>query len=50
MNSKLKYISSSFILIALIVILALGFIYFSPRPPLTIDPETLSGDGSTLNY
>ena len=24
--------------------------YLSPRPPLTIDPETLAGDGSTLNY
>ena len=24
--------------------------YFSPRPPLTIDPATLAGDGSTLNY
>lgn len=26
----------------------LGF--FSPRPPLTTDPATLAGDGSTLNY
>jgi len=24
--------------------------WFSVRPPLTIDPETLAGDGSTLNY
>lgn len=24
--------------------------YFSPRPPLTIDPATLAGDGSTINY
>ncbi|GAB5453569.1 MAG: hypothetical protein Hals2KO_38970 [Halioglobus sp.] len=24
--------------------------YFSSRPPLTIDPATLAGDGSTLNY
>lgn len=24
--------------------------YFSARPPLTIDPETLAGDGSTINY
>jgi len=24
--------------------------FFSPRPPLTIDPATLAGDGSTLNY
>ncbi len=24
--------------------------FFSSRPPLTIDPTTLAGDGSTLNY
>jgi len=24
--------------------------FFSPRPPLTTDPATLAGDGSTLNY
>lgn len=24
--------------------------YLSPRPPLTTDPATLAGDGSTLNY
>jgi len=26
------------------------FMYFSARPPLTIDPATLAGDGSTVNY
>lgn len=33
--------------------LALGLFwlaYLSPRPALTIDPETLAGDGSGLNY
>ena len=24
--------------------------YLSPRPPLTIDPATLAGDGSKINY
>ncbi len=24
--------------------------FFSPRPPLTIDPETLAGDGSAISY
>ena len=24
--------------------------YLSPRPPLTIDPATLAGDGSQINY
>lgn len=35
------------------VVVALGvflFIYFSPRPPLTIDPATLAGDGGVVNY
>lgn len=26
------------------------FAFFSDRPPLTIDAETLAGDGSTINY
>ena len=29
---------------------AFWFLYFSARPPLTIDPATLSGDGSVINY
>ncbi len=38
---------------ALLVLLFLGgfwLLFFSERPPLEIDPETLAGDGSTLNY
>ena len=34
-------------------VLAIGlfvFVYFSPRPELTIDPQTLAGDGSRINY
>ena len=34
----------------LLVIFVFCFIFFSPRPPLTTDPQTLSGDGSTINY
>lgn len=30
--------------------LAFWFVFFSPRPPLTIDPAVLTGDGSTVNY
>lgn len=35
-----------------LIFLTLGFwlAFFSPRPPLTIDPATLAGDGSTLDY
>lgn len=32
------------------VLLLFWFAFFSPRPPLTIDPATLAGDGSVLNY
>jgi hypothetical protein len=35
-----------------IVVVAAAFsaLFFWPRPPLTTDPATLAGDGSTLNY
>ncbi len=36
------------LLLALVALFWLAFI--SPRPPLTIDPATLAGDGSQLNY
>lgn len=38
--------------LALVVFFAWAFwlAFFSARPPLTIDPATLAGDGSTLNY
>ena len=39
--------------LAVVVVLVFGiflFMYFSPRPPLTTDPATLAGDGSTINY
>ncbi len=34
----------------LLFLVAFWQMYFSARPPLTIDPETLAGDGSVLNY
>lgn len=38
--------------IALLVVMGGAFwlIFFSPRPPLTIDPATLAGDGSLVDY
>lgn len=39
--------------IAILLCLALALFwlaFLSPRPPLTIDPATLAGDGSALNY
>ncbi len=34
----------------MLVVLLFLFVFLSPRPPLTTDPATLAGDGSTLNY
>lgn len=33
-----------------ILLLLLAFAFFSARPPNTTAPETLAGDGSTINY
>ncbi|MDB2584685.1 hypothetical protein N9X91_00010 [Alphaproteobacteria bacterium] len=40
------------ILIGLPILVAIVFwaVFLSPRPPLTTDPATLAGDGSTLDY
>ena len=47
MLKLLKYLLA----VGLSLILGLFWLaYLSPRPPLTIDPETLAGDGSVLNY
>ncbi|MFK8048778.1 MAG: hypothetical protein AB8B81_10115 [Halioglobus sp.] len=33
-----------------LVLVLFWLMYFSSRPPLAIDPATLAGDGSTVNY
>lgn len=40
------------LLMVVVLLFAIAFwgLLFSPRPPLTTDPATLAGDGSTLNY
>ncbi len=45
-----KYILGTLSVLIVIVTGAFWFIFFSSRPPLTIDPATLAGDGSALNY
>ncbi len=32
------------------ILLAFWALFFSPRPPITTDPATLAGDGSTVDY
>ena len=38
------------LMVMLILLGAFWYLFFSPRPPLTIDPVTLTGDGSTIDY
>lgn len=45
-----KYLLATLTVLVVIVVCAFWFIFFSSRPALTIDPATLAGDGSALNY
>ena len=36
--------------ISVLIMAVFWLLFFSPRPPLTINPDTLAGDGSLLNY
>ncbi len=36
--------------LAALLLIAFWAIFLSPRPPLTTDPATLAGDGSTVDY
>ena len=38
------------LILSALVIALFCFVFFSPRPPLSIDPATLIGDGSQINY
>ena len=46
----LKILLRIFIALALLLVAAVWMAFFSARPPLTIDPATLAGDGSAINY
>jgi hypothetical protein len=47
----MKKIAVRSLLIILVLFVGLfWFVFFSARPPLTIDPVTLAGDGSSINY
>ena len=46
----IKTVLSVFIALLLLASWLIWLGWFSARPPLTIDPATLAGDGSTLNY
>ncbi|MEH6634434.1 MAG: hypothetical protein V7700_02900 [Halioglobus sp.] len=45
-----KVILGAAITLLLLVLAVFWMLYFSSRPPLTINPATLAGDGSVINY
>jgi len=46
----MKFIGYTFVALTVLVLFGFWLAFFSARPPLTIDPATLAGDGSTINY
>jgi len=49
-RTLIKFISRLLAVVAFLFICGFLFVFFSPRPPLTIDPAVLAGDGSSINY
>ena len=49
-NKLARFFTYSVLTLLVVALGGFGIAFFSPRPPLTIDPTTLAGDGSTLNY
>ena len=45
-----KMLFKTALVLSALLIAVFCFVYFSPRPPLSIDPATLMGDGSQINY
>ena len=45
-----KWLSRIVATVTLLFVAAFWQLFFSSRPPLTIDPATLAGDGSIINY
>ncbi|MBT8149349.1 MAG: hypothetical protein HKO71_01005 [Pseudomonadales bacterium] len=45
-----KWLLRAVAVLGLLLLAAFWQLFFSSRPPLTINPATLAGDGSTLNY
>ena len=45
-----KLLIRSGLVVVVVILAAFWMLFFSSRPPLTTDPATLAGDGSTVNY
>jgi len=50
MNRFFRFLAGLAVLLVLLFMIGFWLMFFSERPPLRIDPATLAGDGSTLNY
>ena len=50
MRRVFRFIGAVSVLILLFVTVAVWILFFSERPPLTIDPATLVGHGGEINY
>ena len=50
MNRILKFLAGVFAIFGALLAAGLWAAFFSERPALTIDPATLAGDGSQINY
>ncbi|MDG1441088.1 MAG: hypothetical protein P8R02_00220 [Pseudomonadales bacterium] len=50
MKRLIRFLIGTIALLLLLFGVALWLMFFSERPPLTTDPATLAGDGSTINY
>jgi len=46
----INFLRNAATVILVFAFVAFVFAFFSPRPPLTMDPATLAGDGSAINY
>jgi hypothetical protein len=46
----IKWLIRILFLVVVLFLAAFWQLFFSARPPLTTDPATLAGDGSTINY
>ena len=50
MQTVRKILLTTVLIVAALLIVAIWLAFFSARPPLSIDPATLAGDGSNLDY
>ena len=50
MQTVRKILLTTVLIVAALLVGSIWLAFFSARPPLSIDPATLAGDGSTLDY